>query len=117
MKSIAIACFSLVLMAGCASAKKQSEAKLDVVTFDMLSAETQAAMRAKYGPQIDQQWQEIVRKTCEKEPWVRCFCCTEPGKSACNPNNWDCCNSVVFPPQDASSCVMPSPCNCPPPPS
>ncbi len=57
-------------------------------------------------------WQ-IIQQACASNPIANCVCCASPTKSHCNPSSFDCCASVVFAPQDGSSCQVPAPCDCP----
>ncbi|HEV2722486.1 MAG TPA: hypothetical protein VG323_20865 [Thermoanaerobaculia bacterium] len=109
-----VAGMSLLLLAGCHT--RPQPAKEHFITFDMLPPDMQAKGRALYGPQVSQEWLNIVRRTIKAQPWVACYCDIDRPGHPCNPTNWSCCGSAVFQPQDASSCSIPVPCNCPPPP-
>jgi hypothetical protein len=85
------------------------------VSFEMLSPEMQQKLRQRY-PNVDQEWLEIVRRTCKVNAFANCVCCAPATSRACNPTNWQCCGSAVFSPADGSSCSIPDPCHCTPPP-
>lgn len=103
----------IVLFLGCATGEPTP-----LVTFDMLPAAEQERVKpllTGVGSPADR-WTQIVKAACKKNPYANCACCQQPTATNCNPSNYDCCSSVVFAPNDGSSCAYPSPCNCTPPP-
>jgi hypothetical protein len=57
---------------------------------------------------------QIVQQACQTNPFANCVCCAPATLAACNPNNWDCCASVVFAPNDGAECAFQpiGPCLC-----
>jgi hypothetical protein len=100
----------LAVLPACRSAQP-----VPTVTFDMLSAKKQAELRQRLGDQAPQQWWQIVQAACKQSAFVNCVCCNPSTNAQCNPNNWDCCASVVFAPGDGNECAFSS-CACSPPP-
>jgi hypothetical protein len=87
------------------------------VYWQRLSEPTKARLRSVITAEQAATFDQIVDAACKTNPIAQCVCCAPSTLAACNPNNWDCCASVVFDPGDGGECAFApeGSCQCPSP--